>query len=190
MVTNGDLAPGRRVSRLKLARRIGCSPIPVVEAMRRLESDGLLVKEPRKMARVRKLSPKDIEGLYLAREGLESASAKLCAKYITEPQKAELRKLGSEFENFVKTEDRTQAKEADVRIHRFIAHCASSPLIEQEMKRLHLIELTAGGDPNHWVDPTILALRHRAIIEAICDHDGDTAAYLMRKHVMLGYTKA
>ena len=46
------------------------STVPVVEAMRRLESEGLLVKQARKMAKVRELSATDPEGLYLLREGL------------------------------------------------------------------------------------------------------------------------
>ena len=40
-----EFQPGDPLSQTKLADRIGCSTVPVVEAMRRLESDGLLVKE-------------------------------------------------------------------------------------------------------------------------------------------------
>lgn len=48
----GEFEPGQRVSQSKLARQLGCSTVPVVEAMRRLESEGLLVKQARKMAKV------------------------------------------------------------------------------------------------------------------------------------------
>ena len=50
MVVKGELAAGQRVSQLRVARQLGCSTVPVVEALRRLESEGVLVKEPRKMA--------------------------------------------------------------------------------------------------------------------------------------------
>ena len=56
MLLDGLLAPGVTVSQLELSRKLGCSAQPVLEAMRRLESERLFVKQPRKMARVRELS--------------------------------------------------------------------------------------------------------------------------------------
>ena len=64
-----ELKPGEKVSQLKISKELGISTVPIMEAMRLLESGGLLVKEGRKMARVRKLSLKEVEGVYLVREG-------------------------------------------------------------------------------------------------------------------------
>ncbi|MBC8354550.1 MAG: GntR family transcriptional regulator, partial [Planctomycetes bacterium] len=41
MLASGQLLPGQRLSQSRLARQLQCSPMPVVEAMRRLESEGL-----------------------------------------------------------------------------------------------------------------------------------------------------
>jgi DNA-binding transcriptional MocR family regulator len=46
MFVRGEFQPGQRVSQSKLARQRACSTVPVVEAMRRLESEGLLVNWP------------------------------------------------------------------------------------------------------------------------------------------------
>jgi len=40
MITSSELEPGQKVSQLEVARKFDCSPIPVVEAMRYLESEG------------------------------------------------------------------------------------------------------------------------------------------------------
>jgi DNA-binding GntR family transcriptional regulator len=60
VLARGEFRPGQRVSPSKLARRWGRNTVPDVEAMRRLESGGLLVKQARKMAKVREQSAADL----------------------------------------------------------------------------------------------------------------------------------
>ncbi len=185
MFVRGEFQPGQRVSQSKLARQLGCSTVPVVEAMRRLESEGLLVKQARKMAKVRELSAADMEGLYLLREGLEAITARLAAQRINDDQATELQRLASVYEENWKTES-----DDDVAIHLHIARCAGCPLLSEELDRLMLIERTAGR-PAH--DATIrpgLAHIHRALVQAIVDRDADSAEYLMKKHIQNGYREA
>ncbi len=188
MLLQGRLSNGQRVSQSRLARQIGCSTNPVVEAMRRLESEGLLVKQPRKMARVRQLSAEDLEGLYLLREGLEGVTARLCANRITDEESRELEALSQEFENIWEHGYQLDKEsEADLAIHRCIARCAHSPFLSNELDRLMLLKRTIGrelylgpGDP----------LDHRALVQALIDHDADSAEYLMKKHIQKGYQTA
>ncbi len=111
MFVRGEFKPGQRVSQSKLARQLGCSTVPVVEAMRRLESEGLLVKQARKMAKVRELSAADLEGLYLLREGLEAITSRLAAQRIDDEQATELQRLAGIYEENWNTES-----DADVAI--------------------------------------------------------------------------
>lgn len=188
MLTNGELLPGQRLSQSRLARNIGCSPMPVVEAMRRLESEGLLVKESRKQARVRKLTREDLDGLYLLREALETVLARLAAERIMEPESQVLQELGRTYERAWETDQ--QEPEADINIHRQIAEFARCPLLKGELDRFMLIERTAGchltSKPRRSGHPHM----HRAIIQAIVDHDADSAEYLMKKHIQHGYHEA
>ena len=189
MVLDRELEPGQRVSQRRIARRLGCSTLPIAEAMRRMESDGILVKEPRKMARVRALSARDREGLYMVREGLEAVAAQLCAQRISDPEIAELRELGRRFEESVLTNDLRGTIESEASLHRFIASCARCPLLSEELDRLLVIELTTSGE-TRMPEPTAYLRSHRAIIEAISNHDADLAEYLMKKHIRGGYREA
>lgn len=99
MLTRGELSPGQRLSQSRLARQLQCSPMPVVEAMRRLESEGLLVKQARKQARVRELSHDDVEGLYLLREAIESVTARLAPQRIALEESRVLQELAQAYEN-------------------------------------------------------------------------------------------
>ncbi len=181
----GDFSAGQRVSQRKLAREFGCSPMPVAEAMRRLESEGLLVKEPLKIPRIRQISAKEMEGLYLVREGLEGVAARLCALRITEADQEKLKRLGREFEKAVLAKDQDRSSELDVEIHRFIMRGADCPLLLEEIERLRLLEMTAGGRKK--VEPKSLIQRHKALIQAISDRDGDFAEYMAKRHVRSGY---
>jgi len=187
MVLEGELAPGQRVSQLYIARSLRCSTVPVVEALRRLESEGLFVKEPRKMARVRVLVAAEVEGLFLVRQALEMASARLCAQRIQDGDIEELSALATKFEQAASVEDDRTSDQLDVEIHRAIVRFARCPLLEQELDRLHLIERTVPGGLTSQVDWKAYRTSHNALIQAICHRDPDSAEYLMKKHILVGF---
>ena len=56
-LVNGVIAPGELIKQTVLARRYGVSPTPVREALRVLQSDGLISYSPHKGASVRELKP-------------------------------------------------------------------------------------------------------------------------------------
>ncbi len=188
MFVRGEFQPGQRVSQSKLARQLGCSTVPVVEAMRRLESEGLLVKQARKMAKVRELSAADLEGLYLLREGLEAITSRLSAQRITDEQAAELQELSQVYESA--WEAKRLEADADIAIHRHIGRCAGCPLLSDELERLMLIEHTAGRVVHDSSTRLGHAHIHRALVQAIIDRDADSAEYLMKKHIQNGYREA
>jgi len=187
-IATGQLVPGQKVLQVALAKDLNCSTVPVVEAMRRLESEGLLVKEDRKIARVRKLTLEEIEGLYLLREGLESVAARLCAKKITDEQIERLQKLAKQYEESVDSRDEDAIYYPEEEIHKLIVETAGSSLLSKEYSRLLLIKRTAGRTliefnkfirfPRH---------SHRALIAAISDHDEVSAEYYMKKHIQKGF---
>lgn len=184
MLARGELIPGQRLSQSRLARQLGCSPMPVVEAMRRLESEGLLVKQARKQARVRELSQEDLEGLYLLREAIESVTARLAAQRATPEETQVLQELAQAYERAWEAND---DGDAEVAIHRHIAACARCPLLLEELDRFLLIERTAGRSFQPGGERPGHPHSHRALVQAIVDHDADSAEYLMKKHIQSGY---
>jgi DNA-binding GntR family transcriptional regulator len=182
-ILSGEPAPGKRLSQRKLARELGCSTIPISEAMRRLESEGVLVKEPSRMARVRRLSTQDYKGLYLVREGLEAVAVRLCVEEITAEEVAQLEELGQKLRAATSERDSEQSSRLDAAIHQFIVHCARCDLLEEELDRLLLIEQTAGRKDASFQEPQ----SHQGLIQAIADRDADMAEYLLRKHIQQGY---
>ena len=76
-ILRGQLRPGTPLSRRRLARQLGMSVLPVTDALRRLEGDGLVESRARAGTRVRVPSEKDVRELYELRELLEPAAAAL-----------------------------------------------------------------------------------------------------------------
>ncbi len=186
LLISGELKPGQKVAQLKLARLFQCSPAPVVEAMRRLESEGLLVKQPRKMATVRMLSAADLEGLYMLREGIETITAKLCALRIDATQIKTLKQLNASYESAMAVPDHHDIIRLDIAIHKLIAQASGCPLLAEELDRMLLIERTAGQSHQSNYQEN-MRNAHRALIRAIVDRDEDSAQYLMKKHIQSGY---
>lgn len=70
-ILGGQIVPGERLRQEEIADRLGVSRIPVREALRMLEAEGLAEVEANKGARVPLLDARQVDLLYQMRERLE-----------------------------------------------------------------------------------------------------------------------
>ena len=82
-IIRGDIPGGTRLLEEEICHRMGVSRSPVREALRQLERDGLLVREPHRGVRVSELTTTELEQLYVCRMALESTAAQLAVKAAT-----------------------------------------------------------------------------------------------------------
>ncbi len=80
-IRDGRFPPGSRIREAEVATWLGVSRTPVREALRRLQSDGLLVFEPWRGVIVAELSHAQVIELYAMRRVLEGAAARLAAQH-------------------------------------------------------------------------------------------------------------
>lgn len=189
MLLERKLLPGQQVSQTRIARMLSCSTVPVVEALRRLESEGILKKVPRKMARVRVLKADELESLFLLRQSLEMTTARLCAVRRTEEAAEQLRDLEQRFRQAALQHDFDTAVRLDLEIHQQIIHAAQCPLLEREFDRLLLIQRTLSEKLHENETWEYYTYCHQGIVQAIVDRDTEMAEFLMRKHIQRGYDK-
>lgn len=76
----GVLKPGQRVVEEELCRSFGVSRSPVREALRILESQGFVQREPRRGVTVTKINSKEAEDIYTIRARLDSLALYLAIK--------------------------------------------------------------------------------------------------------------
>ena len=70
-ILEGRIAPGERIRQEDVAARFGASRLPVREALRMLEAEGLTEHEANKGARVPRLSMHEVDVIYQMRERLD-----------------------------------------------------------------------------------------------------------------------
>ena len=90
---DGSLPPGMRVTETELAARFGVSRTPVRQAIARLESEGLLTHEARRGLTVTRPDHGQVVELYVMREIMEGAAARLAAQHASETEIAAMAEL-------------------------------------------------------------------------------------------------
>ena len=82
-ILSGEFEPGERLIEMKIARQMQTSQAPVREAIRELESTGLLETLPNRGSRIRKISNQELSDIYDVRAQLEGYAAEvICQKQI------------------------------------------------------------------------------------------------------------
>lgn len=98
-IISGALRPGARLPIEELAEHLQMSPMPIREAVRRLDAAGLVENVPHRGARVRELSVIDLAEVYEVRLALETLAIRRAAARLTGAQAAHARQSLEELEN-------------------------------------------------------------------------------------------
>ncbi len=82
-IIRGTYQPGQRLRQQELARSLGCSPVPVREALYRLAAEGFVIFDPQRGARVADFNSREVEQMYDIRTMLEGYAAGRAARRMT-----------------------------------------------------------------------------------------------------------
>lgn len=183
MIERGDLKPGMRLIQRDLAKRLNTSNIPIVEAIRRLEHDGLVVSKPNCGAQVVDMSSvEDIESAIMIRSALEQAAARLCAIRATDEQRAKLKDMCQGYKDYALAGNRDEARDIDVVLHSYIAKCSGSRLLVRMIGNSRVITNTIYNI--FWFPPnTPIPDIHDALVDAIVSRNSDLAEQMAKAHV-------
>ena len=93
LILEGEFAPGDKLQQEDLAAALGVSAMPVREALRRLQAEGLVEFVPRRGAFVTTLSPDQLDEIYHMREELEALGFRWAMAQVRPEQIERLRDL-------------------------------------------------------------------------------------------------
>lgn len=179
-IREGTLAPGERLTETDLAARFGVSRTPVRQAIARLEAEGLLTHEPRRGLTVTRPDHQQVVELYVMREVLEGAAARLAAQHASETEIAAMAEI-VEREPDAFGDARALA-EVNLRLHGLLYLAAHNRYLLRSLEQLSATMallptlLTRGGRAE------AAHAEHRAILKAIAKRDGDAAEAAARRH--------
>lgn len=130
-----ELQPGERLVIDELARRFEVSIIPVREALRLLQSEGLVVNVPHVGATVAPLSRESILEVFTILEGLEVVATRAAAQRIAAPDLERLAEIVAAMDQALESGHHEQWAELNARFHLAISGCAGMPMLQEMMAR-------------------------------------------------------
>lgn len=175
----GGLRPGEQFSIAELSEELDVSHIPVREALRRLEGDGLIVLRPGKSAIVTPLSIEELEETYMLRLLLEPDLAGRSAPQYTTEQLELLEQLCEDFRI------NHPPRDPHRRFHELLVTPASGPHATVILRRLwdaadRYVSLVYDGRPVQASEPY---RRHRLLVEAAKRKRGPGMRKVLAEHL-------
>ena len=186
-ILSGELQPGQRINEPDVASRLGVSRVPVREALRELESSGLVAARKHAGVFVRQLTARELADLYELRAVLDAhagrraatlpapARAGLCA--VLEHHTAEMRTAEGR-------RDVQAYYAANLAFHQTLVDATGNAALGLHyrgiVRQLHLSRLK---NLSSTLGMQASMAEHAQIVAALADGDGTRCAQLMADHV-------
>lgn len=185
-ILEGQLQPGDRIKETEVAERFGLSRTPIREALRRLETRGLLTHEPYRGMVVARLEESAIGELYVMREVLDSTAARLAAQHATETEISAMESQIARDRTMLDDPLKLAASNRSFHIaiyraahNRFLVK--ASDTLTEALALLGPTTLSAEGRGAKSIE------EHEMIVSAIKARDGEAASAAARDHIRAAF---
>lgn len=184
MIMQLRLEPGTAISKDEVARAFGVSSMPVREAFRKLEEDGLVVIKPQSGTYVAAIDAEWARAAQFLRIGVEIEIIKTVCERATEAEIKELDQLLRRQRLEFESDDREAFNRLDRAFHASLFRMAGVAVLWRkigEMRvhidRLRMMYLPVSGNMSR------IQSEHEEILDAIRDGDSGRAGAAIRKHL-------
>ncbi len=180
LILSGDLEPGTHLTELAISERLGVSRLPVREAFRRLEAEGLLEALPRRGVRVVQLDGDELETVREIRVALELMAVRRTVERGSEVAVA-LRRAMRGVAATPGAADGERLDALNEEFHELLSRGSGSRFLADTLRSVrnqahHLVGGKSAAVGHSWEE-------HSRIIEAVLARDAEFATLLMRRHL-------
>ena len=180
-----DIRPGQPINDVALASELGVGRTPVREALKRLETDHLVITYPRRGTFATVVDVTELGAISDIRQLLEPHAARRAAENATSHMRSEMRAIANDVRELrVVDGDRTAFLGEDMAVHHLIYRATGNPHLEDVLirydnlaTRIWCLVIDKLPDLAHHIRD------HAHLLEAIADGDADLAARLALDHV-------
>lgn len=192
-IIEGRTEPGERIVEARVADALDVSRTPVREAVRRLETEGLVVTKPNRGAQVRTMTGAEVVDLYQARARLEGFMSELAAQRAEQADIAAIQEAADYFEAVVgqvdanSVEGLRQILRANDRFHGALVRAGRADRVFQILATAVDMPLVyAAFDLYSPSDLARSVMFHHLIADAVRAGQPDRAGRLMTEHILQG----
>lgn len=182
-ILSGAFGPGHRINLAEVADTLAISRMPVREALRQLDAEGMMLMRPNRGATVVDLTPLEVEEYFQIRAVLEGLAAGLAAERLTQEDIEQLTLLKQQMCRAV--DDRPMWIERHRRFHELISGICGRPNLPREIARI--TDLLTPRTAAHLALSGIEKLpghEHDSVLDALCSGDAAIAEVEMRRHIL------
>jgi DNA-binding GntR family transcriptional regulator len=181
-ILSGELEPGERLLQDDLAERLQVSSTPVREALRQLESEGILQSSPNRGVRVAEVNWQSVREIYVIRAELEALATRLAVPRLTPHDLALLRGLQAQIESLIRRNALKELRRLNYELHLTIYQAAGMPEL---LRIIRSLWTKFPWDTLHVLPNRAFmsADEHAHLIEALAAGEAERAADLMREHI-------
>jgi DNA-binding GntR family transcriptional regulator len=192
-IINGVLIPGYKLKESDISNKLGVSRIPVREALKVLEKNGLVEFIPYQGCRVKVLTLHRMEEIYVLRKELESFCARISVEKITDKEIEELEKIQVRINQTINDQD-YRGKDLYMLnrlFHMKMYEASRLPMlvgfIEQLWNSIAYYRLKVAHDRAY---PQAMEQEHTTYIILYKKRDGDGLARALKENLQVHYEKA
>jgi DNA-binding GntR family transcriptional regulator len=178
LIMNGEFHAGDSLRQRDLAERFNVSATPVREALRRLESEGLVSHSPHAGVSVVEVDYGATVENFRIRAALEGLAVELAAERVTDEDVRGLEEINAKL---ARQRQPQKISELNRELHFRIYELAASPLLISLLRRLWN-SFPLGPQVVRPLEQSVE--QHAGIIEALAAHDAAKAARLTQEHVL------
>ena len=186
-ITKGDLAPGQRLVERQLSLQLRTSRIPIREAIKKLEKDGLVEKLPKRGFVVKSVTEAEIGEIFGIRAVLESYAAYLATERLTDVLVKKLENSVRAYREALTKNDVERMMTANRQFHEIIYKASGSEQLytlinnfREYISRYRRTLLTTHEFAKVSLED------HIRMLDAMNQRDKDKVEELVRKHILRG----
>ncbi len=182
-IMTGALKPGDRLIEMKIATEMSTSQAPVREALRELETMGVIESLRNKGARVRIITNEELRQLYDVRAQLEAYATGLVTE-LKIPLKSRLTESVKLMKKAARAGDSVEFAESNTLFHRIIIEATGNQVLLELWETLNVKTRTMVNVSRSSRSLIELAESHQAIIDAIRAGNPKKSDAVARDHVL------
>lgn len=183
-IFDGEFKAGERLVEKELAEKMKVSRTPIREALRKLETEGLIKHLPRKGVVVKGFKQEDVIEIYSIRQALEALAITYTVRNITEKEIKKLEEIMEIMEILTNKEDAVALFNISQKFNDILIQSSKMPrlinLINTYQEYLERFRIVTMKEKKRKIE----ALKeHQLIFQAVIDRDEKRAEKLVKEHL-------